>query len=74
MPRTRWLLWLESGAVSCREQAIAQSNRDCTRDHEAVVHRMAQVLLAAEVALSSLHRGVTEQKLDLFQLASTGVA
>lgn len=41
---------------------------------EAVVHRMPKVLLAAQVSFGRLHRGVPEQKLNLFDLAATRMA
>jgi hypothetical protein len=37
----------------------------------AVLNGFAQFLLASNVALSRLHRGMTQQKLDLFRLYST---
>jgi hypothetical protein len=35
---------------------------------------MNQILLRAEVTLSSLHRSVPQQQMDLFKLAATGAA
>lgn len=41
---------------------------------EAVVHRAAEILLAAEVTLCGLHRDVPEQELNLLQLTTAVVA
>jgi len=41
---------------------------------EAVIHRLAKVLLAAKVAFRRLNRRVAQEKLNLLQLASAVVA
>ena len=38
-----------------------------------IVHRVSDVLLAAEVTFCRLHRGVTEQELNLLKLTPAGV-
>ena len=40
------------------------------RQIDAVIHRVPRFLLAAEITFGRLHRDMTEQKLDLFQLSS----
>jgi hypothetical protein len=44
------------------------------REWEAVVNGPAEILFASDVALSSLNGCVSKKKLDLFQLAASGVA
>lgn len=39
-----------------------------------IVHWMSQILLAAEIALSGLHRGMPQQELNLFQFSTVAVA
>jgi hypothetical protein len=41
---------------------------------EQIVHRLSEILLAAQVTLSRLHRGVPEQELNLLQLPAAAVA
>ena len=41
---------------------------------EAVIYRVPEVLLAAQVSFGRLHRGVAEQKLNLFDLPATRMA
>jgi hypothetical protein len=41
---------------------------------EKVVHRMPQILSAAEIAFRGLHRSMPEQELNLLQLTTTVVA
>jgi hypothetical protein len=39
-----------------------------------IVHRMSQILFAAEIAFRRLHRCMPQQELNLLQLATAGVA
>lgn len=39
-----------------------------------IVHRMSEILLAAKIAFGSLHRGVSQQELNLLQLSPAVVA
>jgi len=39
-----------------------------------MVHRVLQLLIAADIPFRCLHRGVAKQKLNLFQFASGAVA
>jgi len=43
------------------------------RERESIVHGTGQILLAADVSLGGLDRGVPQQELDLFQFAARGV-
>ena len=60
---------------SCRLHAfgLLLFSRNCGHDGkvEAVVYRVPQVLLAAQVSFGRLHRGVAKQKLNLFDLPAT---
>jgi hypothetical protein len=57
---------------SCCEQANAYSIGACDqrRDLEPVVHRVTQILLAAQIALRGLDGDMAEQELNLFQFAA----
>src|ERR1035438_878548 len=62
-----------------RKQAIARidlrSSGEADRSEiEAVVHRVPEVLFAAEVSFRGLHRCMAEQELNLLNLASIGMA
>ncbi len=46
--------------------------RDAER--EPIVHRSGQILLASDVSLGRLNRGMPEQELDLLQFAAGDVA
>jgi hypothetical protein len=39
-----------------------------------IVHRVPEILFAAEIAFCSLYRRMTQQELNLLQLAAAGVA
>jgi hypothetical protein len=39
-------------------------------ESKVVVHRLAEFLLAAEIAFRCLHRGVPKQKLNLFKFSA----
>jgi hypothetical protein len=41
---------------------------------EQIVHGMPEILFAAEVAFCGLHRGMSQQELNLFDLATVYVA
>jgi hypothetical protein len=43
-------------------------------ERKPIVHRVSEVLLAAEVTFRGLHRRVAQQKLNLFQSAATRMA
>jgi hypothetical protein len=45
------------------------SRHDC--QFEAVIHWLPEILFAAQVSLRGLHRCMTEQELNLLQLAAT---
>ena len=49
-------------------KAVAESKIGV--DREVIVDRLRQVLLCAEVAFRGLDGGVTEEKLDLLQVAA----
>src|SRR5271166_3255325 len=51
-----------------------QSGLSLCCDLEPVVHRMTQILLAAEIPLGGLDRDMAEQELNLFQFAAVAVA
>jgi len=61
---------------SCCKQANAYSIGACDLRHdlEPVVHRVTQILLAAQIALRRLDRDMAEQELNLFQFAAAAVA
>ena len=40
---------------------------------EEIVHRMSEILFAAEIVFGGLHRCVTQQKLDLLQFTTAVV-
>jgi hypothetical protein len=50
---------------------MRSSGRDDHLEVETVVHRLSKILIAAEEAFRRLHRGMTEQELDLLKLAAT---
>jgi hypothetical protein len=72
------------GAVSPRSRHLTPDKSDYRTsglgglrsrfNSDLVVDRLSQSLLAAEVFLSSLHRDVAQQKLNLFQFASGAMA
>lgn len=66
--------WLSNDR--CCEQANAYSIRgsDHWRELEPVVHRVAEILLAALIGLGSLHGDMAEEELNLFQFADAAQA
>lgn len=44
------------------------------REFKKVVHRVPEILFAAEIAFCSLYRRMSQQELNLLQLATAGVA
>jgi hypothetical protein len=53
------------------ESRLGTSTRGRDPQSKTVVHRVSEVLLAAKVAFLRLHRGMTEQELNLLKLAAT---
>ena len=62
--------------IRCRLRFLPETDLHCNRyvpQLEQIVHRMSQVLLAAEVAFGCLHGSVAEQELNLLDFAAAGV-
>jgi hypothetical protein len=55
-------------------QAVWGRRSNPCSERKPIVHRVPEVLLAAEVTFCSLHRRVAQQKLNLLQFAATRVA
>ena len=61
---------MKSPVLAWREQGLARFHL-LERDQgaEPVIHRLFQVLLAAEIAFGCQNRGVSKKKLDLLKLS-----
>ena len=57
-----------------RKSASGPQPRSGVFQSEVVIYRVAEVLLAAEIALSRLNRRVAKQKLNLLKLTSRQIA
>ena len=67
----KYSIWLT--AILCRLRFVPETHLHCNRyvpQPEQIVHRMPQVLLAAEIAFSCLHGDVPEKELDLIQFST----
>lgn len=62
-------LWNQYREVG-RAVVITSGSRAVGFKSDRIVHRILKALLAAQVALSSFDRNVSEEKLDLFELTS----
>jgi hypothetical protein len=67
MRRIFYRRWVQRAIVLGLDAAIGVEG-------EQVVHRMSEILLASQVTLGRLHRGVPEQELNLLQLTTAAVA
>jgi hypothetical protein len=66
MRRIFYRRWVQRAIVLGLDAAIGVEG-------EQVVHRMSEILLASQVTLGRLHRGVPEQELNLLQLTTAAV-
>jgi hypothetical protein len=70
----KWLFYSFDGAVRRRRLlALRRLQRVCS-EVEKIVHRMTEVLFAAEVSFRGLHRCMPEQKLNLFEFPAAIMA
>ena len=60
--------------VNCCQQGLAIHCLGNKQTAKTVVHRLLKILLAAEISLSKQYGGVSQQKLNLFDLAGVYVA
>lgn len=56
-----------------KHRHLTQHATSCHRERESVVHRLLEVLLAAEVTLGRQHRRMPQQKLSRLQLPAAAV-
>jgi len=65
----------EVGSDSCPEVRLWDvTTPSGVFQSKVVVHRLAEFLLAAEIAFSGLNRGVPKQKLNLFKFSARQMA
>ena len=72
-PRLGCLFYSSASSVCRNRFLVFRGLRRIRSEVEKIVHRMSEILFAAEIVFCGLHRCVTQQKLDLLQLTTAVV-
>jgi hypothetical protein len=69
----RPLFYRCGGDLNCSRSHTLFLRRHVRSEVEKIIHRMAEILFAPEIAFRSLDRCMPEQKLNLLKLTATAV-